>query len=192
MDAQEGGGGKMEYDLLERRLMDNHWTIESTIRRFESLAGALNETPELGWIHAGFSADELEYICKALELSVAAHAAIRNMRRENNELREKLGEVMHLRNCIAAKHLQLEGLVRGRRYRIVRDGVSMTVNGEDLKATDIVAGEPSCQMYEIFCGTASGIEWVCSECGSTCFVSEPMDTDEKPRYCPNCGRKVIE
>ena len=192
MDAQARGGGKREYDLLERRLMDNHRTIESTIRRFESLAGALNETPELGWVHAGFSADELEYICKALELAVAAHEAIRNMRRENNELREKLCEVMHLRNCIAEKHLQLESLVRGRSYRTVRDVVSMTVNGEDLKATDIVTGELTCQMYEIFCGTASGIEWVCSECGSTCFVSEPLDTDEQPRYCPNCGAKVVE
>ena len=52
--------------------------------------------------------------------------------------------------------------------------------------------ERTCQMTEIFCGTASGIEWVCSECGSTCFVSEPLDTDEQPRYCPNCGAKVVE
>ena len=50
----------------------------------------------------------------------------------------------------------------------------------------------TCQMTEIFCGTESGIEWVCSECGSTCFVSEPLDADEQPRYCPNCGAKVVE
>lgn len=50
----------------------------------------------------------------------------------------------------------------------------------------------TCQMTEVFCGTASGVEWVCSACGSTCFVSEPMDADEKPNYCPSCGRKVVE
>ena len=52
--------------------------------------------------------------------------------------------------------------------------------------------QETCQMTEVFCGTASGVEWVCSACGSTCFVSEPMDTDEKPNYCLNCGRKVVE
>lgn len=51
--------------------------------------------------------------------------------------------------------------------------------------------QETCQMTEVFCGTASGVEWVCSACGSTCFVSEPMDTDEKPNYCPNCGRRVM-
>lgn len=52
--------------------------------------------------------------------------------------------------------------------------------------------QQTCHMTEIFCGTVSGIEWVCSECGSTCFVSEPLDTDEKPHYCPNCGAKVVD
>lgn len=178
----------MEYDWLERRLMDNHRTIESVISRFERLAGALAETPERGWVQSGFSSDELQYICEALRLAVAAHDAIRNMRIENNELREKLGEVSHLRNCIAAKRLQLEGLVRGKRYRIVRDSVPMMVNGEDLKATDIVKGEvrldkqiETCKVEEY---EDTGIP-VCSGCGAV------QPDDHTVYYCWCCGRKVI-
>ena len=177
----------MEYDWLERRLMDNHRTIESVISRFERLAESLAESPELGWIHAALSADDLEYICEALRLAIAARDAIRNMRKENNELREKLGEVSHLRDCIAAKHLQLEGLVYGRRYRIVRDSVPMTVNGEDLKATDIVKGEvrldkqiETCKVEEY----EDTVIPVCSGCGAV------QPDDHTVHFCWCCGRKV--
>lgn len=177
----------MEYDWLERRLMDSHRTIESLISRFESLSEALAATPELGWIQSGFSAEELGYICEALRLAIAARDAIRSMRIENNELREKLGEVMHLRNCIAAKHLQLEGLVRGKRYSIVRDSVPMTVNGEDLKATDVVKGEVRLDKQIVTCVIKeyedTGI-LVCSECGAM------QPDDHTVYYCWCCGRKV--
>ena len=178
----------MEYDWMERRLMDNRRTIEYLISRFERLSGALAETPELGWIHAALSADELEHICEALRLAITARDAIRDMRRENNELREKLGEVSHLRNCIAAKQLQLEGLVRGKRYSIVRDSVPMTVSGEDLKATDIVKGEVRLDNQIVTCGINeyehTGIP-VCSECGAV------QPDDHTVYYCWCCGRKVV-
>lgn len=171
----------MEYDWLERRLMDNHRTIESVISRFERLAGALAETPERGWVQSGFSSDELQYICEALRLAVAAHDAIRNMRIENNELREKLGEVSHLRNCIAAKQLQLEGLVRGKRYRIVRDSVPMTVTGEDLKATDIVKGEVMLDEQIVRCRD-------CKHC-----VADPEPIDPGwPLMCDDTGRDMLD
>ena len=171
----------MEYDWLERRLMDSHRTIESLISRFERLSGALAEAPELGWIHAALSAYDLEYICEALRLAIGARDAIRNMRIENNELREKLGEVTHLRNCIAAKHLQLEGLVRGKRYSIVRDSVPMTVNGEDLKATDIVKGEVRLDEQIVRCRN-------CKHC-----VADPEPIDPGwPLMCDDTGRDMLD
>lgn len=72
-----------------------------------------------------------------------------------------------------------------------------SVNGLFLKVEGVVTPEQAIEatLERGTCRDTGESRWFrCSKCGfgfSDWYLDDESDSDEQPRYCPNCGRKVV-